>query len=113
MTEYAIIDGSNIIKNIIYFDDDENNIDVFLDAQKIIISDENAQAIKIEPHHKFTFIGAKYNDEQFEIIQPYPSWKWDSLIEQWIAPEPHPYEIYGNDSIEYIWNEEEQKWLPR
>jgi len=38
--------------------------------------------------------------------QPYPSWTWENY--DWIPPIAYP----QDDSIMYIWDEENQQWIP-
>lgn len=44
--------------------------------------------------------------EELEAIKPYPSWTLDELTSEWVAPLPKP-----DDSNEYEWNEQEQRWI--
>ena len=52
--------------------------------------------------------------ETFEITtsrpeQPYPSWRYESNIKEWIAPVSYPQDR-PSDEEQYVWDEENQSW---
>lgn len=55
-------------------------------------------------------IGGKYNKEldQFQSIQPYPSWTWNSDEWHWEAPVALG---EGLSTDEYAWSEKDQAWV--
>lgn len=50
------------------------------------------------------WIGARFNGEKFEPLQPYRSWVWNEDTFDYNPPKPKP-------SGDYYWNEAEQDWL--
>jgi hypothetical protein len=55
-------------------------------------------------------IGFKY-DKDFDVFipsQPYPSWKLDYTIYDWIAPTPKPDSVEG---YRWVWSEINQEWV--
>ena len=111
MINYAFIDEDGIIKNISIFEDMVDNIKNFIDSQNIVFEGKIIDAIPCSIDEKFCIIGSRWNGTSFELIQPYPSWKWDSLLEQWVAPVIHPHEILGYDGINYLWDEDNLRWI--
>jgi hypothetical protein len=115
MTTYVFIDENNLVREMLYFEQDPNDLTPFLETQCMIFNDPNMQAVEIQPHHKIHGVGLIYDGTEFKPPQPYPSWIWDEEKLTWRPPVLHP-DVWpymtGNSSSagKYIWNEQNRSW---
>jgi hypothetical protein len=115
MTTYVFIDENNIVREMLYFEQDPDDLTPFLETQCMIFNDPNMQAVEIQPQHKIYGVGLIYNGTEFKPPKPYPSWIWDEEKLTWRPPVLHP-DVWpymtGNSSSagKYIWNEENRSW---
>lgn len=51
--------------------------------------------------------GFLYVDGGFREPSPFPSWVWDDVLQEWVAPIPMPTDGAG----EYFWHEATGQWV--
>lgn len=117
MPTYMFIDSSSTVREMLYFEQDPDDMTPFLESQCMIFNDPDMQAVKIDSQHKIYGIGLIYNGTEFRPPQPYPSWIWDEEKLFWRPPVLHPdvwpYAISNPTSDEnYTWNEATLTWDP-
>lgn len=116
MALYAFITDDGVVINTLEIDDSANDINLFLEAQKVVFNKSSLTAVHSNGS-VLCSIGNIYNGNEFRTPQPYPSWIWDEAKLVWRAPAMHPDAwpdgITGGDAGDYIWNEEEQVWQPK
>jgi hypothetical protein len=117
MPIYVFIDANNLGREMLYFEQDPDDLTPFIESQCMIFNELTMQAVKIQPQHKIYGIGLIYNGTEFRPPQPYPSWIWDEEKLFWRPPVLHPdvwpYAISNPSGEEnYTWNEATQTWDP-
>ena len=76
MPNYVFIDANNLGREMLYFEQDPDDLTPFIESQCMIFNEPTMQAIKIQPQHKTYGIGLIYDGTEFRPPQPYPSWIW-------------------------------------
>ena len=114
--KYAVLNSENKIIDLLAFEEPVNNVDVFVEAQKIIHNQE-VFLVKVEDESSPHTIGFIYNGVDFKPEKPFPSWLWDEDKWIWRPPSFHPegsQELSGNyDDSGFIWNEEARQWIAK
>lgn len=117
MPNYAFIDSNNVVKELLWFDEPQDDLTPFIEVQKQILGEEELSAVEVKDHHHFYSAGNVWvaNDNEFRPAQPYPSWIWDPNKFLWRPPVIHPDVFPGleNEDNKYQWNEENQSWDPK
>ena len=101
MTDYALIQNSNVINIIVFENPTEEvliNFKNFYECDFIVESSINC------------VIGGTYDGSKFWLPQPYPSWIKNEETNEWEAPVPYPTVEEGSDEI-YTWDENTTSWL--
>jgi hypothetical protein len=94
-TKFAILDGSNVVTNVIVAESLE-------DAQSVA----NGTVIEVTEETRNPFIGELFTGVVFRHAPIYPSWSWSDEEGDYLPPTPRP-----NDDGAYIWDEDEQVWV--
>jgi hypothetical protein len=113
MAHYAFLDENNIVTEVITgvdetvtkTDIDGTEIGGSSEAWETYYGNFRGQTCKRTSYNgnyrkNYAGIGYKY-DQDFDVFiapQPYPSWKLDYTIYQWLSPVPRP-----KDTEEYFW----------
>ena len=92
MTTYAVIKNDLVVNKIIAESKEMAETITGLSCVEI----GNSQVVEID---------SSYLDNQFIGKAPYPSWTYNSQLEEWVAPEAKP-----EDENFYIWSEEDLNW---
>lgn len=108
---YAFIDENNIVKSVLYFEEEPDNIDIFTQAQETITGVSPLRTFKVTEEYENCGVGLEFVNNEFRPQQPYPSWLWDNAKKIWVAPEVHPELLYGAHNVAYNWDEESKKWI--
>jgi hypothetical protein len=94
-TRFAILDGSNVVTNVIVAESLE-------DAQSVA----NGTVIEVTEETRNPFIGYPFTGVIFRHAPAYQSWAWSDEEGDYLPPIPLP-----NDNGAYIWDEEGQEWI--
>lgn len=115
MAHFAELDDSNTVLRVIVVNNlvllDENGIEQESIGIEFCKSLFGGNWIQTSYNGKFrkTFAGIDYtydpNRDVFVPPQPYPSWRLDTELNDWLPPVPYP-----NDGKVYIWNERVGFW---
>lgn len=92
MPNYVIHDGEKVV-NACVADD--------IDAVK------NTTDLQVMESDGNPWIGWTLEEEGWREPSPHPSWTWDSVKKEWVAPVPYP-----EDGMVYLWDEESLSWQP-
>lgn len=107
---YAFIDKDNIVVSLIFFEEEPENINVFLEAQEIVTGVSPLTPFKVTDEYPNCGIGNVFTDGEFMPPKPHASWLWDNTKKIWVAPTVHPELLYGAHGVNYEWDETNQKW---
>ena len=107
---YAFIDKDNVVVSLIFFEEEPENINIFLEAQEIVTGVSPLTPFKVTDEYVNCGIGNIFTNNEFQTPQPYPSWLWDNTKKIWVAPAVHPELLYGAHGVNYEWDEANQKW---
>ena len=113
MAHYAFLDNNNIVTEVITGIDETETIEG-LDTETWY-GNLRGQVCKRTSYNKniranFAGIGFKY-DESFDAFippQPFPSWKLDYTIYQWVPPVTRP---KLEDNFVWVWSEVNKEWI--
>jgi len=99
---HAFIDENNIVINVAVFDENAHNSQLIEDVQQSLSA---KQAICC-----CTFgmaqVGSIWTGTEFIPPSPYPSWIWDVIKKEWVAPISEPI-----DGGMYRWDEPTKSWI--
>lgn len=123
MAHYAFLDENNIVtevitgvdENVTKIDTDGTEIGGSSKAWETYYGNFRGQTCKRTSYNgnyrkNYAGIGYKY-DQDFDAFippQPYPSWKLDYTIYQWVSPVPVPEDVEG---YVWKWSEINQEWI--
>jgi hypothetical protein len=113
MPNYAFTNKENIVREVLWFDESQEDLTHFIEVQKQLLDEDELTAIEVKDGHKSYSTGNVWNGEEFRPAQPYPSWLWDPNKYLWRPPVIHPNiwrELDGANDDTYVWNEENQSW---
>jgi len=118
MAHFCKINSQNIVELVVVVDNsvllDENNTEQeFLGIEYLkSIYGQNTNWVQTSYHGNFRklFAGTgfiyKPQEDIFVFPQPYPSWTFNQVTQDWDPPIPFP-----NDGEGYYWDEESQTWI--
>ena len=92
MTTYAVIKNDLVVNKII------------AESKEIAEAVTGLSCVETE-NPELVEIDSSYLNGQFVGKSPYPSWTYDSQLEEWVAPVLKPV----NENF-YIWSEEDLNW---
>lgn len=107
---YAFIDNNDVVISLLYFEEEPDNIDLFVASQEVATGISPLKPFKAEGVYENCGIGMKFIENEFRPQQPYPSWLWDNTKKIWVAPQVHPELLYGAHGVSYEWDEDNQRW---
>lgn len=122
MAHYALLDENNIVKQVLYVDNqhtlDENgneSEELGIAQCKEGLNNPNAKLIKTSYSNnirvRYAGIGYIYDENHDAFIppKPYSSWSLDTTTFEWNPPVAMPSNTPENGF--YIWNEDSQNWI--
>lgn len=90
MPKYILHNGEKVINACV-----AENIDAVAEITDLQVMESDG-----EP-----WIGWTLEEEGWRRPSPYPSWTWDSGINEWVSPVEYP-----EDGLDYLWDEESLSW---
>lgn len=109
MAHFAEVDNNNIVLRVLVVLDEQEDR-----GQEYLAVDCNLGGIWLQTSYngrirrRFAGIGYSYMQEfdAFVRPKPYPSWVFDTIEADWVAPIAKP-----DAGIDWYWNEDSEQWL--
>jgi hypothetical protein len=98
MKDFALINSSSVVENVVYGDSLEFFSELFPDMLIVEVTDDTGAP----------YIGLEYSASlnKFKEFQPYEDWTFDEATFEWKAPSPNP-----GDGKDYIWSTALNSWI--